>query len=71
MMPLHASKNVSKLESQASMPILATSPPVQTKLPLVIGVTSHRNIPAREIETIRERAREFFEQGELNGRPPG
>lgn len=30
--------------------------------PLVIGVTSHRNIPAREIALIRQRVREFFAQ---------
>ncbi len=30
--------------------------------PLVIGVTSHRNIPAREIELIRQRVRDFFAQ---------
>jgi hypothetical protein len=29
-------------------------------VPLIIGVTSHRNIPAREETTIRERIREFF-----------
>lgn len=28
--------------------------------PLVIGVTSHRNIPAREVEPIRQRVRDFF-----------
>jgi hypothetical protein len=32
----------------------------EAMVPLVIGVTSHRNIPAREIEPIRERVREFF-----------
>lgn len=31
-------------------------------IPLVIGVTSHRNIPAREIETIRARVRGLFVQ---------
>lgn len=31
-----------------------------TVTPLVIGVTSHRNIPAREIEPIRQRVRDFF-----------
>jgi hypothetical protein len=30
--------------------------------PLVVGVTSHRNIPAREIEPIRQRVRDFFFQ---------
>lgn len=30
--------------------------------PLVVGVTSHRNIPAREIEPIRQRVRNFFAQ---------
>ena len=30
--------------------------------PLVVGVTSHRDIPAREIEPIRQRVREFFAQ---------
>ena len=40
----------------------AASPLVQTIVPLVIGVTSHRNIPAREIEPIRQRVREFFAQ---------
>lgn len=30
--------------------------------PLVVGVTSHRNIPAREIEPIRQRVRDFFAQ---------
>lgn len=28
--------------------------------PLVIGVTSHRNIPAREVEPLRQRVRDFF-----------
>jgi len=28
--------------------------------PLVVGVTSHRNIPAREVESIRARVRELF-----------
>ena len=31
-------------------------------VPLVIGVTSHRNIPAHEIDSIRQRVREFFAQ---------
>ncbi|MEO8777186.1 MAG: hypothetical protein ABI389_00760, partial [Rhodanobacter sp.] len=31
-------------------------------VPLVIGVTSHRNIPAHEVEPIRRRVREFFVQ---------
>ena len=31
-------------------------------VPLIIGVTSHRNIPAREEAAIRERIREFFER---------
>ena len=30
--------------------------------PLVIGVTSHRNIPAREVESIRTRVRDLFAQ---------
>ena len=30
--------------------------------PLVIGVTSHRNIPAREVDAIRQRVREFFDR---------
>ncbi|NMW24855.1 hypothetical protein HFP05_10925, partial [Rhodanobacter denitrificans] len=30
--------------------------------PLVIGVTSHRNIPAGEIEPIRQRVRDFLGQ---------
>lgn len=30
--------------------------------PLVVGVTSHRNIPAREIESIRARVRDLFAQ---------
>ncbi len=30
--------------------------------PLVVGVTSHRNIPAREIEPIRQRVRDFLAQ---------
>ncbi|MEO7148521.1 MAG: hypothetical protein ABIY40_01060, partial [Rhodanobacteraceae bacterium] len=33
-----------------------------TVVPLAIGVTSHRNLPAREIETIRARVRDFFVQ---------
>lgn len=40
----------------------AASPPVRTSVPLVIGVTSHRNIPVREVESIRQRVREFFAQ---------
>ena len=39
---------------------LETSAPVA--VPLVIGVTSHRNIPAHEIDSIRQRVREFFAQ---------
>ncbi|HEY3519486.1 MAG TPA: hypothetical protein VGK80_00410 [Rhodanobacteraceae bacterium] len=31
-------------------------------VPLVIGVTSHRNIPAREVESIRARVRDLFAQ---------
>ncbi|HWU78014.1 MAG TPA: hypothetical protein VN043_16065 [Rhodanobacter sp.] len=31
-------------------------------VPLVIGVTSHRNIPAHEVEAIRQRVREFLAQ---------
>ncbi|MEO7067050.1 MAG: hypothetical protein ABI114_09105, partial [Rhodanobacter sp.] len=38
----------------------ASSVPIAT--PLVIGVTSHRNIAAREAEAIRQRVREFFAQ---------
>jgi hypothetical protein len=30
--------------------------------PLIVGVTSHRNIPMREIEPIRQRVREFLAQ---------
>ena len=30
--------------------------------PLVVGVTSHRNIPAHEVEPIRQRVRDFFAQ---------
>ena len=30
--------------------------------PLVVGVTSHRNIPAHEMEPIRQRVRDFFAQ---------
>ena len=30
--------------------------------PLVVGVTSHRNIPAHEVEPIRQRVREFLAQ---------
>ncbi|MEO5811373.1 MAG: hypothetical protein ABIU96_00880 [Rhodanobacter sp.] len=37
-----------------------SSVPIAT--PLVIGVTSHRNIPAREAESIRQRVQEFFAQ---------
>src|SRR5690348_6228227 len=33
-----------------------------TLTPLVIGVTSHRNIPAREVERIRARVRDLFAQ---------
>ncbi|MBS0487215.1 MAG: hypothetical protein JSS13_07730 [Proteobacteria bacterium] len=29
-------------------------------IPLIVGVTSHRNIPAREVESIRLRVRDFF-----------
>ena len=35
-------------------------------VPLVIGVTSHRNIPAHEIGPIRQRVREFFAQLQEN-----
>lgn len=37
----------------------ASAPP---SVPLVIGVTSHRNIPADEVESIRQRVRQFFAQ---------
>ncbi len=30
--------------------------------PLIVGVTSHRDIPAREVEPIRQRLRDFFAQ---------
>ncbi|WP_267224402.1 hypothetical protein [Dyella silvae] len=33
---------------------------LSTVTPLVIGVTSHRNIPAHEIEPVRRRVRDFF-----------
>jgi hypothetical protein len=33
-----------------------------TMTPLVVGVTSHRNIPAHELEPIRQRVRDFFAQ---------
>ncbi|MEO8811050.1 MAG: hypothetical protein ABI386_12475 [Rhodanobacter sp.] len=33
-----------------------------TTVPLVIGVTSHRNIPAHEVDLIRQRVRELFGQ---------
>jgi hypothetical protein len=36
--------------------------PEATMTPLVIGVTSHRNIPAHEIEPIHQRVRDFFAQ---------
>jgi len=38
-------------------PDSATGPIVA---PLVIGITSHRNIPAHEIAPIRQRVRELF-----------
>jgi CheY-like chemotaxis protein len=34
--------------------------PEPAMTPLVVGVTSHRNIPAREIEPIRQRVRDFL-----------
>ncbi|HSE11726.1 MAG TPA: hypothetical protein VLB69_03735, partial [Rudaea sp.] len=37
-----------------------TAPSRETAAPLVIGVTSHRNIPVREEEAIRARVRSFF-----------
>jgi hypothetical protein len=37
-------------------------PAAPATVPLVIGVTSHRNIPAHEVESIRRRVREFFAQ---------
>lgn len=39
-----------------------TDSPTPITVPLVIGVTSHRNISAREIEPIRQRVRDFFAQ---------
>jgi hypothetical protein len=36
--------------------------PEAAMTPLIVGVTSHRNIPAREIEPIRQRVRDFFAQ---------
>lgn len=33
-----------------------------TMTPLVVGVTSHRNIPAHEVEPVRQRVRDFFAQ---------
>ena len=41
----------------------------ETAVPLAIGVTSHRNIPAREEAAIRERIREFL--AKLRGEFPG
>jgi len=38
----------------------AASESKATTVPLIIGVTSHRNIPAREMEPIRQRVREFL-----------
>ncbi len=38
----------------------STSEAVMT--PLIVGVTSHRDIPAREVEPIRQRVRDFFAQ---------
>lgn len=34
--------------------------PSVTTVPLVVGVTSHRNIPAREMESVWQRVRDFF-----------
>jgi hypothetical protein len=36
--------------------------PEAAMTPLIVGVTSHRNIPAREIEPIRQHVRDFFSQ---------
>lgn len=36
--------------------------PEATMTPLVVGVTSHRNIPAHQIEPIRQQVRSFFAQ---------
>jgi hypothetical protein len=38
------------------------NPSTHTVVPLVIGVTSHRNLPEREHEPIRRRVRDFFAQ---------
>ena len=45
--------------------------PAPVAVPLVIGVTSHRNIPARELEPIRQCVRDFLArlQRELPGLP--
>ena len=40
------------------MPLSATAP--SSDIPLVIGVTSHRNLAASEIEPIRQQVRDFF-----------
>jgi len=40
-----------------------------TAVPLVIGVTSHRNIPAREMEAVWQRVRDFFSR--LRSEYPG
>ncbi|MBN8947684.1 MAG: hypothetical protein J0I74_11285 [Rhodanobacter sp.] len=37
-------------------------PLAPASVPLVIGVTSHRNIPAREVDLVRRRVREFLAQ---------
>lgn len=42
----------------------AADPAAQAAVPLVMGVTSDRNIPVREIEPIRYRVRDFFAQFE-------
>lgn len=40
----------------------AENPSARTVVPLVIGVTSHRNLAAHEIEPLRQRVRDFFAQ---------
>lgn len=61
-MPSHAATDHASPAPPRAMLTPAEHPASHAMVPLVIGVTSHRNIPAREIEPIRERVRDFFAQ---------
>jgi len=62
---LHARRSAAEtlrayIGAKANMPLSA--PMHLADIPLVVGVTSHRNLAASEVESIRELVRDFFAQ---------